>query len=337
MKSYHQIQNSTLFQGNLRKKQYFEGWYFKMVNATRNAIFAIIPGIALNEDQSASHAFIQILDGITAQYFYYRFDLSKFKSSKRKFEISIGKNTFSLSKIKFDLKSPQNHIKGEIFHKNLTILPFHGINPGIMGFFSYFPKMECYHGIVSMNHDLSGIITNNKKRIDFSEGKGYTEKDWGKSFPKQWIWMQSNHFQVNKRSFMLSIAKIPYLQNSFTGFIAVLYNEGKFIRFSSYNLSKFRILHLSPHSCKIIIQSTKYLLQISASKPNVQYQITGMMKAPLKGEMTAKCAETMKAVINITLYKKKPMFHKKNNDYIMILKDQGLNGGLEIMGTIDDF
>ncbi|WP_243392439.1 MULTISPECIES: tocopherol cyclase family protein [unclassified Mesotoga] len=30
--------------------------------------------------------------------------------------------------------------------------------------------------------------------IDLTGGKGYIEKDWGRSLPDAWIWMQSNNF-----------------------------------------------------------------------------------------------------------------------------------------------
>ena len=47
-----------------------------------------------------------------------------------------------------------------------------------MGYFAYIPKMECYHGIVSMNHMVNGVIRINDVDIDFNNGKGYVEKDW---------------------------------------------------------------------------------------------------------------------------------------------------------------
>ena len=34
-----------LFQGDLRRRRYFEGWYFKQVAAGGGAVFAFIPGV----------------------------------------------------------------------------------------------------------------------------------------------------------------------------------------------------------------------------------------------------------------------------------------------------
>jgi hypothetical protein len=63
-----------------------------------------------------------------------------------------------------------------------------------MGWYSYVPFMECYHGLISIDHKLQGSLQINGQEIDFTEGKGYAEKDWGTSFPEGYVWMQSNHF-----------------------------------------------------------------------------------------------------------------------------------------------
>ena len=92
-------------------------------------------------------------------------------------------------------------------------------SPGIMGPYSFIPFMECYHGILSMNHNISGVINHNGIDISFDGGKGYMEKDWGHSFPKAYIWMQSNHFSKPNISIKSSIAIIPWLKSSFIGHI----------------------------------------------------------------------------------------------------------------------
>ena len=44
-----------IFQGNLKKKNYFEGWYFKHVAQNGKHVFSFIPGISLT--QNDRHAF----------------------------------------------------------------------------------------------------------------------------------------------------------------------------------------------------------------------------------------------------------------------------------------
>ena len=45
-----------------------------------------------------------------------------------------------------------------------------------MGPYSFIPFMECYHGILSMNHKILGSLKYNDENISFNEGKGYMER-----------------------------------------------------------------------------------------------------------------------------------------------------------------
>jgi len=41
------IWSPELFQGIYKSKNYFEGWYYKLISADHKHIYAVIPGIAL--------------------------------------------------------------------------------------------------------------------------------------------------------------------------------------------------------------------------------------------------------------------------------------------------
>ena len=55
-----------------KKRPFFEGWYYKLIDATTQHKYAIIPGVFLSEDP---HAFIQVLNGSTKEAFYHRYPL----------------------------------------------------------------------------------------------------------------------------------------------------------------------------------------------------------------------------------------------------------------------
>jgi hypothetical protein len=76
------LYNPELFQGNLRKKHYFEGWYFKHVTRDLSNTFSVIPGISLAENDT--HAFIQIMNGYTGKTDYIRYPIEEFRRDKRK-------------------------------------------------------------------------------------------------------------------------------------------------------------------------------------------------------------------------------------------------------------
>ncbi|MDZ7634578.1 MAG: hypothetical protein U5L72_09150 [Bacteroidales bacterium] len=85
------IFDPTMYQGWGNTRRYFEGWYFKIVNASESRAFAFIPGIAMDESGN-SHAFIQLLDGKEKRSDYFSFDAGSFIPSDEKFEVSVGNN-----------------------------------------------------------------------------------------------------------------------------------------------------------------------------------------------------------------------------------------------------
>ncbi len=115
--------------------------------------------------------------------------------------------------------------------------------------------MECKHGIVSVNHDLKGSVIVNGNEIDFNNGKGYIEKDWGTSFPEAWLWMQANNFENRNSSFSFSVAKIPWLGKFFIGFIAFLYYNNRFLLFSTYNNSEITEINHTSGTIDLILKN----------------------------------------------------------------------------------
>ncbi|MFX1457117.1 MAG: tocopherol cyclase family protein [Promethearchaeota archaeon] len=312
--------NPSTFQGNLKKKYYFEGWYHKIVDKSANHIYAFIPAIALNKKEKDSHAFIQYLDGIKATADYFRFPLEEFENlSNKKYEIRIGKNFFSMDRIHLDIAQDDYEINGDLQYFDPVPWPKKFLQPGVMGWFSYMPFMETYHGMVSMNHEIKGTITINGEIIDFSKGKGYIEKDWGKSFPSSWIWTQSNHFTNPNLSFMFSIAKIPFLGMNFTGFLSALWYEGDFYKFATYTRAKVKYLEIHTDEIHVIVEDKKYRLHFEIAKKGIGL---GILKAPQEGVMSGHIAESINSKIKLKLIDKK--------SDIIIIEDRGVNAGLEI-------
>ena len=71
--------NPEQFQGWGKKKNYFEGWYFKLISADEKNAFAFIPGIAMDAAGN-QHAFIQVLDGKKQTSAYHKLPISDFIS-----------------------------------------------------------------------------------------------------------------------------------------------------------------------------------------------------------------------------------------------------------------
>ncbi len=90
---FMKVFKTEVFQGHLNKKNYFEGWYFKNVSDDNGNVYAFIPGISLANGYS--HAFIQIINGITGDTHYITYDVKDFKWEKDSVWVQIGASTFT--------------------------------------------------------------------------------------------------------------------------------------------------------------------------------------------------------------------------------------------------
>lgn len=286
MRLLYKIFHPEIFQGSLEKKKYFEGWYFKQVSADANEAFAVIPGISLSDD---THAFIQYNDGKTGKSSYFRYNISEFSFDKKKFLITIGRSTFSEESISLDLKNESFSIKGDIIFHSILKPPSNILMPGIMGWYSYVPWMECNHGVVSVTHGLSGSVTVNGDLRQLSGGKGYIEKDWGISFPESWLWMQCNNFPSQSASVMISTGKIPWRGNFFIGFVAFFSLNGITKIMATYNgASIISMKRIDSNKTEMIIRKGETVLKAVVTKKG-----EGMLKAPSSGLMNNTIKESI--------------------------------------------
>lgn len=309
--------NPILFQGNLKKKKYFEGWYFKMTDSAGDQVIALIPGISLGED---SHSFIQVICGSESKTAYYQFPLSSFAAFDDPFEIRIGKNRFSLDGMEIDLEGEAVSVSGKVQFVNPVPWKGRWFSPGIMGWYSFMPFMECYHGVVSLSHRLQGNLNVSGRQILMDGGFGYAEKDWGKSFPECWIWIQGNHYKKTEASVMFSVAKIPWLGKFFIGHISFFLYEGKVILFAEYNGSKIRKVSAHEKELIVFLESKEYSLELKVKKKD-----GGDLKAPSSGSMNRIIKEAVGAEIDTVL---------KDRNGKILFHDMTVSAGLEITGEI---
>lgn len=310
----HALWNPECYHGWGRKKRFFEGWYYKLVSQNQQHALALIPGIAM-DTSGQKQAFIQLLDGKNLKGTYHKFHAKQFKPTAKKHALKIENNFFSEKMLVLDLPN----IKGELFFDNLKPWSNSFFSPGIMGPFSFVPFMECYHGVLSMNHSIKGRLDFNGESLSFDNGKGYMEKDWGHSFPEGYIWMQSNHFAKKDTSVKVSVAKIPFLKSSFIGHIAGLLINGKLIEFTTYNGTKLNTCKVSHENVQIEMQNRYYTIKINAKREKAT-----SLAAPISGFMTGRIEESMNAKIHVIL------IDKKTNQ--RLLNDTGSSAAIEVAG-----
>jgi tocopherol cyclase len=315
------VYKPEIFQGNLKKKNYFEGWYFKHVSKDLEHVWSFIPGISLTKDDS--HSFIQVINGISGDSEYISYKLDEFTWDKKSLYLKIGNSVFTDKYIDLNIRDEKFKVTGRLDYSDCIKYPGKLFSPGIMGWYSFVPFMECKHGVVSVNHNVSGSLNVNGNNIDFNNGKGYIEKDWGTSFPEAWLWVQANNFNNRNSSFHFSVAKIPWLGKYFIGFIAFLYYNDKFHMFSTYNKSEISELEHQGESIAIVMKNHKSIL-----KARVKKSTFGELRAPVSGNMSRRIKESIDSEVTINLS------DKHNN---LIYSDSSKRAGLEVIDKIFEY
>lgn len=320
------MRDPILFQGGHKKRDYFEGWYYKQVTADCKTVLCVIPGVSLFEGDP--HCFVQyIMTALDHEMInvtrtgFVRYPIDRFSYGSDPFYVQIGENHFTADSITLNLTDADLTLQGTLHLKDLLPIKTSLISPDIMGPFAYLPFMECYHGVISMKHGLEGHLRIQGKPVDFTGGSGYMEKDWGRSFPSRYIWLQSHHFSNPSASLMASVAAIPFLNGSFTGFIANMVLEGKEYRFATYNGSKLERQKVTDEEVHLSMTNRKAELSLKAFMDR-----PGELIAPVKGQMTKSIKEGITGQMHLKLRD-----FKSGTCY----EDTGKLAGIEVVGFTD--
>ena len=266
---------------NLRRKHYFEGWYYKMVSPDGKTVLCFIPGV--NAAGGTRSCFIQaILAEKTGDDWRQTtdwLDIAEFHAQDEPFILQMDGSRFERDGISVSFQGQRIQAAGDLRFTGLLAPPVSCWAPTVMGPFDYLPGMECIHSVISLSHGIEGALDIGGKRVDFTGGKGYIEKDWGSSFPKRYVWLQSNHFSGDTALFF-SWADIPMLGMRFQGYIAHLFYEGKQYRYATYTRGRCE-LKTTGRAVEITLTNHFSELRIEA------LQAAGAeLRAPHKGRMS---------------------------------------------------
>jgi tocopherol cyclase len=307
----------AMYHGHGRSAPYFEGWYYKLVSADENLKCAVIPGVFLGEN---GHAFIQVLDGVTGRSAYHTYPLDQFVASRKLLDVRIGRSRFTMDGITLDVDTAEGQAHGELRFLGLKPWPVTVTSPGIMGWYAWVPRMECYHGVLSFDHAIDGALALDGRTCDWTGGRGYIEKDWGQSFPAAWIWFQSNHFSTPDTCVTASVALIPWLGNVFRGFIVGLWHEGQLHRCATYIGAHTEQLEMTDSHVTWTMRDRHHRLELLAERAE-----GGLILGPTRMEMGKRVHETLRASVHVRLTRGTQVLYE----------GMGRHAGLEAHGDLD--
>ncbi|MEZ4699592.1 MAG: tocopherol cyclase family protein [Rhodothermales bacterium] len=319
MRSFQAWLDPDRYHGHRARKGFFEGWYFKLADAGAGRLLAVIPGVFMSRSGANRYAFVMTVDGQTQRVGMTRYPLSDFSADADRFAIRIGPNTFSAEGLRLDLAGDAPW-RGELAFSGLAPWPVTLAAPGVMGWYAYMPFMECFHGVVSMDHLIDGALDLGGERVDLTGGRGYIEKDWGRNFPASWVWMQGNHFPEAGVSLSASVAIIPFVGTTFGGSIVGLRHEGRLYRFTTYTGARVRTLDVSPDRVRLVAEDRRHRLEVEAERgPTVR------LFAPGPDDMMPRVDECLAAPLTVRLTER---------DGRPIYAGRSTQGALEVQGDL---
>jgi tocopherol cyclase len=311
------------YHGFGKKGPFFEGWYFKLINSTGDQRWTVIPGVYIGTKPQDSHCFIQVMNGVNGKAYYINYPYNQFHSDEKRFYTTVGRNEFSAKRIHLEIENDEILIQGNLVFNGLTPWPVSWLSPGIMGWYAWVPGMECYHGVVSLDHEIMGSLQINGHETDFSCGRGYIEKDWGKAMPKAWIWLQCNHFNKLHTCLTVSVADIPWGPSTFDGFIVGLLIDGTLHRFATYTGARIEKKTVSASEVSLSFSNRKKRLEVHARRKS-----GGQLKAPTVTQMDRRISETLSSEVDVILsVMENGIWHK-------VYEDSGRYAGLEVVGDL---
>lgn len=315
--------NPDWYHGHHQKGPFFEGWYIKIVDREELYKFAFIIGVFIHPDEGKSHAFIQTLNGNTLESTYHTYPLEAFFAADNELDVCIGNTHLRRDCLSLNIIDGDTTIRGHLTFHDLSKLPKSWFSPGAMGPGSWI-TLECNHGIVSLDHRIQGILEVNGKLIDFGEGRGYMEKDWGTRFPSGYVWQQSNHFSQPRTSLTYALGCVPVLGVPIIGFGVTLLHQGHIYTFALYNLSRIEVFEITKSHVYTVLKRGSYVLEIKTER-----HCGGLLIGPQLGSMSLPVNETIDTIMDVRLTKKKR--HGKE----IIFADRGYHAGLEINGNLE--
>jgi len=313
------LRNPDLYHGRLGKN-YFEGWYFKLVESQMKNAFAFIPGVFFSPTGEYDHAFIQVVDGMKRAYQYERFAVNDFTAARDVFSVNVAGSSFGRSGLDFNLLREGATIEGQLGFSNHLTWPDNFLNPGSMGFYNYIPKMQCYAQVCAMDFDLNGSLEVNGQFVDFKGGKGYIEKNWGAAFPYSWVWVQCNSFRNEQASVSCSLAHIPFPVSSFRGFLVGLYVGDSFYEFTTMNRSKAEVIQKGTDVI-MHLKNRHHSLTIDCETNSEDFIL---LNGPRGEQMVPLVQENLHGLVKITL--------KENASGKIVFEDSGCCAGVEYGG-----
>ncbi len=321
---------------------FFEGWYFRVTLPKIRESFAFMYSVEdpLGKNPHSGGA-AQLL-GIGEEYLSASFpDTSKFWASKDYLglghwgETNLDISPRQLSLEEFDRSVKRGYQVTATLHQGTLpelncrwcyqTVPVYGWGhphqpqQATAGLLSFLPIFEPGWQILMAHGLATGWIEWRGERYNFNNAPAYSEKNWGRSFPEKWFWLNCNSFEDN----------VGLALTAGGGRRKVLWNTEEVAMLGIHYRDRF--YEFVPWNSQIYWQIQPWgEWQIQATNPDFKIELIGttdlagtMVSTPTERGLVMCCRDTLKGRLSIEL-------STRRGD--RIIQASSINAGLEVGG-----
>lgn len=281
------INKPSSLQGSFDRKKYFEGWFHKIYSAKYKTSFILIYGYTTgNSDKKFGFIQVHIPN---QQVLIMYFDKNEVFCDPNKHVVRMGEHIFTSNKIDINTKEMgiQLHLTD-----NQSIRTF----KNSMGYNYVIPNLPCYHAILNKSHLVSGEIRTEKTNFVMDQDMGYLEKNWGTSFPENYIWLHAVDPTNAEVNLLFSQAEIKWMGGAFLRHLGYLNFENECIDLRQLE---------NPIVSNSFVNPEKQLIHISSKLIELEISIVlgeqVLFKGPEDGALQRDIIHYTDAIIEVKL------------------------------------
>jgi len=275
----------TRLRGDVDRNRYFEGWFQKVCSVKHRVSFVIIYGYA-TQNSHDTFGFIQLLVPDQAPRIVY-FSKDEISCDSERHIVRMGDNVLSTESIAVD----SNDISIQLtLMDNQPIQTF----KNSMGYTYFVPNLPCYHSVLNTAHRVSGEIRCKDSAYLLEDDLGYMEKNWGTSFPENYVWLHAVDPHDPQVSLLFSQAEIKWLGRTFVRHVGHCRFDGNEIDLRDLKNVTVAIVHQSNEQQTIRITSSTVEIEIS-----IVLGVKVKFKGPMDGTLSRDILHYTDAVINL--------------------------------------
>jgi tocopherol cyclase len=301
-------------------RNFFEGWYFRITLPKLRESFAFMYSIEDPSGRGANNVGAAQILGIDEQYLLSSFpNHNQFWASKDRLglghwgETNLDIRPQLLSVEAFDRQITQGYQVTATLHQGALpehdcrwcyqIVPVYGwgqpqqIQQATAGWLSYLPIFEPGWQILMAHGLATGWIEWRGERYEFSRAPAYSEKNWGRSFPEKWFWVNCNSFSET----------VGLAVTAGGGRRKVLWTTEEVAMIGIHYRDRF--YEFVPWNSQISWQIKPWgEWRIQATNGDVRVELTGttdlagtMVRTPTEEGLVMCCRDTLKGLLSIDL------------------------------------